>query len=115
MRPHIHPHIRKRAYDRTLEPVPARTWGLRIVDVAVYAAGIIAPIMTFPQIFKIFLLHDAHGVSALTWGAYALFDIPWIVYGFAHRERPLVLTYCLWLACNGAVFAGTLLYGSGLL
>lgn len=114
MRPHIHPHVRKREYDRRLEPVPARTYGLRLLDLMVYAAGILAPVMTLPQMFKIFLYHDAAGVSALTWGAYALFDLPWILYGLAHRERPITITYLLWFLCNGAVFVGTLIYGTGL-
>lgn len=114
MRSHIHPHLRKRAFGRGLEPVPARSALLRLLDTVVYIVGVLGPAMTLPQIIKIFLFQNADGVSALTWGAYALFDIPWIIYGLVHREPPIAIAYFLWLICNSIVFFGALTYGTGL-
>ena len=82
-----------------------------MLDVIIYAVGIIGPLLTLPQLVEIYIVHNAAGVSALTWGGYTLLDIPWILYGLAHRERPITITYTLWLAFNGAVFVGALLYG----
>ena len=108
-----HLHVRKR---RALghEPFPARTWRLRLLDRIVLAAGVIGPLMTIPQIVKIFVLQDASGVSMISWGMYATLDIPWILYGIVHRDVPIALTYTLWLIMNVSVVAGAVFYGSGL-
>lgn len=74
-------------------------------------AGILGPLITLPQIFKIFALQDATGVSLLTWGMYLVLDIPWIVYGVVHRSRPILITYVLWLIMNALVCTGIVLYG----
>ncbi|HEY4487384.1 MAG TPA: hypothetical protein VI483_01305 [Candidatus Paceibacterota bacterium] len=108
-----HLHVRKRR-SAGHEPFPARTWRLRLLDRIVLAAGVIGPMMTIPQIVKIFALHDGSGISVITWGMYAALDIPWIIYGLAHREAPIALTYTLWLIMNVSVVAGALFYGAGL-
>ena len=95
---------------RPLEPYPARSAWMRMLDKAVYGAGIVGPIMTIPQIVLIYIGQDATGVSPLSWFTWGLLDIPWIIYGIAHRERPIILTYSLWLLCNGVVFVGAILY-----
>jgi len=110
MRGYHHLHIRKRL-SRALEPYPAKTFLKRLLDRAVLAVGIAGPIMSIPQIILIYVGRDASGVSPVSWLAWSLLDIPWILYGFVHREPPIVLTYTLWLVCNMLVFVGALLYG----
>jgi uncharacterized protein with PQ loop repeat len=84
---------------------------MRALDVAVYAAGILGPLATIPQVLQIYTMHNAVGVSVATWGMYALFDIPWIIYAFVHREPPLIMCYLLWFLFNALVAIGALLYG----
>lgn len=107
---HHHLHLRKRV-SKELEPFPARTTQLRLLDVVVYIVGILGPLATIPQLFEIYTTENAAGVSALSWGLLALFNIPWILYGIAHREWPIVVTYILWLFFNALVFAGAVVYG----
>ena len=107
--------MRKRVSSRNLEPYPARSPGLRFLDTVVIAAGIIGPLSTIPQILKIYLLKNATGVSAFSWGMWALLDIPWIMYGIMHRDRAIRTTYFMWFLANGVVFVGALLYGDGTL
>ena len=104
-----HLHLRKRVYSLA-EPYPAKTSFKRILDKVVYLVGIVGPIMTIPQIWVIFVGRDATGVAPISWLTWALLDIPWILYGIAHRERPIVMTYTLWLICNVLVFIGAVLY-----
>jgi uncharacterized protein with PQ loop repeat len=99
---------------RDLEPFPAQSVSLRFLDSVVLIVGVVAPLTTLPQIVKIFELQNASGISIVTWGAYALFDIPWVFYGIAHRSRPITITYALWFVMNGAVVAGALYYGARL-
>lgn len=106
-----HVHVRKRKA-AGFEPYPAHSGGMRFLDGVVLATGIIAPLMTLPQMLKIYVLQNAAGVSLLTWGAYALCDIPWIIYGIVHGSRPITITYVLWFVMNLAVAFGVLLYGA---
>ncbi|MDO8548460.1 MAG: PQ-loop domain-containing transporter [bacterium] len=112
MRMHHHPSVRKRlpAARHGREPYPSQRFWFRVLDRIVLAAGIVAPVFTLPQIVLIYSTHSAAGVSALTWGVYALLDIPWILYGIAHRERPIVYTYTLWLVANAVVAVGAIVY-----
>lgn len=107
MRHHL--HLRKRV-TKNLEPYPARSAWKRLLDKAVYAVGIIGPIMTIPQIALIYGGRDATGVAPESWLVWGILDIPWIVYGFVHKERPIIMTYSLWLVCNLVVFVGAVLY-----
>ncbi len=101
----LHFHTRKRR-----EPYPSTKLWFRLLDRIVLVAGIVAPVFTLPQIFLIYSSHHAAGVSALTWGVYAVLDLPWILYGFAHRERPIVYSYLLWFVANLTVCIGALIY-----
>lgn len=103
-----HYHTRRRR-----EPFPARTLGLRVLDLVVYVAGIAGPLATLPQIIKIYSTQDAAGVSLVSWSIFALFDIPWIIYAIVHKERPLVVCYTLWLIANITVALGAFLYNGG--
>ena len=104
--PH-HFHIRKR-----LEPYPSKRTLIRALDVVVYVVGILGPLATIPQVIKIYAAQDATGVSVLSWGIYALFDITWIVYAIVHKERPLIICYSLWFFFNVLVTVGALVYGT---
>ena len=106
---HLHLHLRKRI-SKGLEPYPARSSWKRVLDKVIYAVGIIGPIMSIPQILLIYMTRDATGVAPLTWLSWAILNIPWILYGLAHKERPIVITYCLWFLCNMLVFIGAVLY-----
>lgn len=110
MRLHHHLHLRKRL-SKGLEPFPARSRALRMLDRTVFAVGALGPLFTIPQVYKIYATQSANDLSPISWAAWALFDIPWILYGLAHREKPIVSTYILWFVCNGMVFIGAILYG----
>ena len=58
----------------------------------VYVAGIATPIITIPQLLKIWT-GDATGVSLFTWVAYTVGAAIFATYGFAHRDKPLIVTY----------------------
>ena len=107
---HHHLHIRKRMY-KNLEKFPHPASLVRLLDRTVYAVGLLGPAMTFPQMYLIFITHNAAGVSVLSWAAYAVFDVPWILYGVVHKEPVLVFTYSLWFIVNVIVVLGALMYG----
>lgn len=98
---------------RGLEPFPARTASRRLLDRIVFAAGIVGPLASIPQVLKVYLLQDATGLSVVSWGTLAVLDIPWIIYGLVHKERPIIVAYSMWFVINTLVCVGAILYGDG--
>jgi uncharacterized protein with PQ loop repeat len=60
-----------------------------------YFVGIIAPIMTLPQLWEIWVNHQTAGVSMATWIAYAIVSGIWATYGVIHRDKPIIFTQTL--------------------
>jgi uncharacterized protein with PQ loop repeat len=81
-----------------------------MLDAVVYVVGIVGPIMILPQIWLIYSTHNAAGVSAVSWFGWAVADIPWILYGLVHKERPIVIAYTLWCIGQLVVAIGAILY-----
>jgi len=94
-----------------VEPYPAHTLGKRFLDVAVYIAGILGPIMSLPQVILVYVGQDVAGISVISWLGWAILDIPFIIYGFAHKERPIIVTYTLWMMINLSVAIGVIIFG----
>jgi uncharacterized protein with PQ loop repeat len=106
----FHQHLRKRRSQKYLEPYPAKNIWLRWLDRIIFVAGVAGPIATIPQLINIYGSQTAGNISPITFGCYAAFNIIWIFYGLAHREPPIVMTYCLWFVANSAVCIGALIY-----
>lgn len=105
-----HLHLRKRI-SKSLEPYPARSAWKRLLDRVVFAAGIVGPVLTLPQIVLIYTNHDASGISAMSWFGWAALNVVWILYGLVHKEPPIVMTYSFWFIANSTVAIGAVLYG----
>jgi uncharacterized protein with PQ loop repeat len=104
-----HIHRRKRGA-KNLEPYPSRNRRIWLLDKAAVAAGILGPLMTLPQIWQIFYFHNAAGVSVLSWTAFGLLDIPFILYGLVHKDKLILTTYILWCTANLTVAVGAIIY-----
>lgn len=105
----VHRHLHKRKEAAFQDTFPAGFW-IKFLDKIVLVAGVIGPLMVTPQIFKIYSTHNAIGVSALSWFAFALLDAPFVIYGVVHKDRPIVITYTLWLVANVIVGVGAIMY-----
>mgnify|MGYP002826002931 CR=1 FL=1 len=105
-----HIHRRKRLHQK-LEKYPHKNKWINFLDKLLLIVAIIGPLMTLPQIFKIYYLKSAAGVSILTWSLYSVFNVPWLIYGIVHREKPIIIAYSGWIITNLIVIIGTLLYG----
>ncbi len=68
-------------------------------------------LMTIPQVLTIWLRHEAAGVSLISWSAYLASAALWFWYGLEQRDRNIYLPCIGWLALDGAVIAGVLVYG----
>ena len=104
-----HFHKRKRIHQKhELYPHPHKL--KRIMDRAIYAVGIFGPIMTIPQITKIWVHKTAAGVSVLSWIAYLICAAFWLFYGILHKEKPIIFTYSIWILLDILIIIGVLIY-----
>src|SRR5437016_12537097 len=63
-----------------------------IFNHVMYAVALIAPLMTLPQVWEVWIKQQTGGVSLLTWSAYAATSFLWVIYGFANHEKPIILS-----------------------
>ena len=110
MNGHGYHHIHRRKRGTMLEAYPHKNKWIRYLDKFLIFVAIMGPLMTLPQILKIYIEQNSVGVSAWSWGLYSFFNIPWIVYGFVHKEKPIILGYSLWFVTNLVVVVGVLMY-----
>jgi uncharacterized protein with PQ loop repeat len=67
--------------------------------------------MTLPQVWTIWVGHQATGVSILSWSAYLLSAVLWFWFGLQQRDKNIYLPCIGWLIMDSAVIAGALVYG----
>jgi uncharacterized protein with PQ loop repeat len=103
----VHTH---KAQKKLQAPTERPEFWMRVLNRATLAAGIIGPLTDIPQILKILSTQNATGVSALAWGATAILDIPFLIYGIVHKDKAISITYTLWLIGNILVVVTTLIY-----
>ena len=103
----FHLHRRK----QRLEPYPHPDPWKRALDRVIYAIAILAPVMSLPQVWDIWSTRSAGAVSLLTWGSWIGFAAIWLLYGFVHREKPIIVMNILWILVDVAVVAGILMFG----
>ena len=97
-------HLKKEAY-----PNPRR--GIRWLDNFLLIVAVLGPLITLPQIIEIYFVKNVSGVSIITWGLFALGAIPWVIYGFVHKEKPIIISYALWFVLALLIVVGVLFYG----
>lgn len=105
-----HFNIRKRIHKKH-EPYPHHEKWKRFVDKAIYVAIIFGLVMTIPQVTRIWFEKNAAGVSVLSWSAYMLIAIFWLMYGFIHQEKPIIVTNILWILMDIFIVVGIFIYG----
>ena len=78
---------------------------------ALGAMSVFTIVMTVPQIWTIWIGHQAAGVSVVSWSAYLLSALLWFWHGVRQRDRNIYLACIAWIAADSAVIVGALVYG----
>ncbi len=100
-----HFHKRKRIYQHH-EPYPHPNRLKNAMDKMIYFVGLSAPIMTIPQLMKIWVERDTSGVSGITWCSFLVIAFFWLAYGILHREKPIIMTYIAWVIMDVMIIIG---------
>ena len=105
-----HFHKRKRIYIYH-EPYPNPDKWKRLMDKLVYFVGIAGPLMTIPQVTKVWLGKNTAGISLIAWVAYTISSIIWATYGIMHKDKPIAISSLMFVIVNLLVVIGVLIYG----
>ncbi len=106
----LHHISKRRRASSKLEEYPSKKFFIRLLDKLLIIIAAIAPLFSIPQILKIFSTQSAGDLSLVSWLTWTIVDIPWIIYGFVHKEKPIVIGYILWFLMNAAVVVGIILF-----
>lgn len=104
-----HFHKRKRVYEN-LEPYPNPNKFKRFMDKGIFVIGVIGPLMTLPQVLKVWIDKDVSGLSIITWISFIVISIFWLIYGILHKEKPIIITQILWFSMHLSILIGMVAY-----
>jgi uncharacterized protein with PQ loop repeat len=74
------------------------------------AMSVFTMLMTVPQVFTIWVGHQAAGVSVVSWSAYLFSAILWFWYGLQKRDKNIYLPCVGWVGLDTAVIVGAVIY-----
>ena len=83
----------------------------RAIDRLIYIVVFVGPVMTLPQVYKIWVEKNASGVSAVSWISYFIMSIFWFFYGVVHKEKPIIVGSSIMSVLQITIFIGVLVYG----
>mgnify|MGYP003420760740 FL=1 len=104
-----HYHVRKRIHKKREQYPHSNRWK-RYLDNIIYPVGILGPLMTLPQLWTVWSTKDVHGLSLFTWSAWIFVGIFWLLYGIAHKEKPIICSNIAWIVIELGVVVGILIY-----
>ncbi|MDE1848940.1 MAG: hypothetical protein KGH55_02820 [Nanoarchaeota archaeon] len=81
----------------------------RILNKLIYVVGFLGIALSLPQIINVWT-EDAVGVSVISWIAYSVGAIFWMIYGIIHKARVIIISYLLWTLVDLSVVAGVLIH-----
>lgn len=82
----------------------------RNLDSFIYIYATIMPIFTSAQVYQIYTLQSATGVSLIAWSAYLFGTSLWLTYGIVHKEKPIIYSNLINSSINLLVVIGILIY-----
>lgn len=83
----------------------------KITERVALIAGVLQPLMTVPQVWKVYSTHSVSGLSIITWAGYCTLGLAFLAYGLAHNLKPVWITQILWFTLQLSVVIGILIYG----
>jgi uncharacterized protein with PQ loop repeat len=60
------------------------------IDSAMSVIAIVSPLTIIPQIIQIYSTKDVDGISLITWIFSVITSVIWVVYGFHHKDKPII-------------------------
>ena len=104
-----HQHVRKRIHHKKEEyPHPIK-WK-RNLDRFIVFLGVTNVFATLPQVLEIWIGKDASGVSIISWSYWSFYSAMMFVYGVAHKEAPIIISYSIATIMYLLILIGAVIY-----
>lgn len=81
-----------------------------LIDILVYIAIIVSPALTLPQVYSIWV-EGQKGVSLISWEAYLIAAIIWLLYGLKHQDKPIIVVQTIWIILDTMIIIGVMRLG----
>ena len=78
------------------------------IEKLVLFAAVATPVMTLPQVYQIWFLHNK-GASVVTWASYVAIAVIWLAYGMSKRDYPIMIMQTLCIVTYSSVVVGLLM------
>jgi uncharacterized protein with PQ loop repeat len=72
--------------------------------------SVLTMLLTFPQVWSIWIRHQASGVSVISWLAYLISALAWFFHGIHRKDKNIYLPCIGWILLDLAIVTGTILY-----
>lgn len=79
-------------------------------DLLIYPVAVAAPLALLPQVIQVYKTQDTGSLALPTWLVLGTLNLVWLIYGFVHRDKPIMLTNIMLACMNFAVVFGIYLY-----
>jgi uncharacterized protein with PQ loop repeat len=107
----LRPQMRRKVNDSRSGTMAAVSTSDTKLRGLLWGMSVFTMIMTVPQVLAIWVGHQAAGVSILSWSGYFASALLWLWFGIRQHDRNIYLPCLDWIALDGAVIAGAVVYG----
>lgn len=80
-----------------------------IIDKIVQVAAFIYPLSGLPQVYLV-MKGEISGVSLVSWMAFSVFSLVFMMYGILHKMRPIIIVNLCWLVIDLLIIFGILVH-----
>lgn len=106
-----HLHSRKHPNGKgSTSPYPHPVKWKRALDTFMYVIAVVAPLSYVPQVYKLYSSESAEGLAISSFALLFVINALWLLYGWAHRSMPLIITSVIFCAFHVIIVGGILLY-----
>ena len=81
-----------------------------IIDSLAYFFGILSPFFLIPQLYIIWVEKNAKGISEFSFAGFAFVNLIFVLYGYTHKNKLIIINNVLWGLLQALVVIGTILY-----
>ena len=106
----LHYIHKKKRQTKKLKLLKSKKRWIKFVDDLMLVFAIMVPLMAIPQAITIWSNKSALDVSLITWVAFLVSSIAWLIYSLVHKNKPLIANSSLWVIINSSVILGIILF-----
>jgi len=104
-----HFHLRKRMSQKNKVHSSSEKFK-QFYDKLIYVVVILAPLANIPQLLRVWIDKDVSGVSSLSWFAFSIISLCWLVYGVVHKDRHILIMNAALMLIQALVALGVIVY-----